>query len=132
MFYCVNQAGAINVLQENVTLRRQLNSLSAGQKKENRKNILYYKGRSAYTGIDRTTPSSYSPKNSSDRKNIYEKKGIKFKIDLEKQEQKLKEIQTQENEVKQKNVNVDNVIKEQLQPPKTTSKKQPNHNQDAE
>ena len=70
---CSNSSLALNVLQENATLRGQLNSLSSQQQAENRKNLLYYKGRSSYVGIDKGYYRSYSS-SSYQKENLYEKK----------------------------------------------------------
>lgn len=98
LIFCISalQSSALNVIQENATLRKQLNSLSSTQQKENRKNILYYKGRSSYIGIDKSSYSSSFSYQDVEQKNIYEKKGVKFKVNSQKQEEKLKEIQEQE------------------------------------
>ena len=123
----------INVLQENATLKRELHSLSSKQQKENRKNILYYRGLSSYSGIDRTNSASFKYKNSSSEKNIYEKKGIKFKLNTEKQEEKLKEIQSQEKENKEKiTPTIENIPPVQEKKEKAKPQKQDNHNRDAE
>ena len=133
IIYGASQACAINVLQENATLRGQLNNLSNKQQEENRKNILYYKGRSSYIGIYKGAYTSYPSNSSFEQKNIYEKKGIKFKIDTQKQEEKLKEIKLQEKEnkssvlvEKEKNVEESNKIENK------TLTQQANHNDDAE
>ena len=130
LIYCSTPVWAINVLQENATLRRELSSLSSQQQKENLKNIKYYSGRSSYCGIDKTHYSS--SKYSSSQKNIYTKKGIKFKIDKEKQEQLLKELQEQEKTLAQP----EEIITEKKTEEKTKPEKQPqkksNHNHDAE
>lgn len=132
MFYCATQVCAINVLQENATLKKQLNQLSTKQQKENRKNILYYKERSSYSGIDRT---NYSSTNfSSQEKNIYEKKGVKFKINTEKQTQKLKEAQallkeeTKTTTTKNEAQNVET----KLEPKEDIKTTENTHNADAE
>ncbi len=96
MIYGATSACAINVLQENAALRLQLNNLSNKQQNENRRNILYYRGRSSYSGIVKTPYSSYSQHSKFEQKNIYEKKGVKFKIDTQKQEEKLKEFKENE------------------------------------
>ena len=131
LIYCSTPVWAINVLQENATLRKELNSLSTQQQKENLKNIRYYNGRSSYCGIDRTQYSS--SKYSFSQKNIYTKKGVKFKIDKDKQEQRLKEAQdlTQqvEKEIQEKQQTQIVEIKENKNEQKTNK---PSHNQDAE
>ena len=128
-------------MQENATLRRELNSLSAQQQKENLKNIRYYNGRSSYCGIDKTHHSS--SKYSSSQKNVYTKKGVKFKIDKEKQEQRLKEAQELaqqvEKELQEQEKTLaqpEEIITEKKTEEKTKPEKQPqkksNHNHDAE
>lgn len=132
--YSTTQASAINVLQENAVLRKQLNIECYKQQKENKKNILYYKGRSSYSGIDRTTlGKSYPRTNISSEKNIYEKKGVKFKIDTLKQEEKLKEIQSQEKDIKSITpVEVEKPVVENKNTENKSFSKSANHNDDAE
>lgn len=135
IIYGANSACAINVLQENATLRTQLNSLSNKQQKENQKNILYYKGRSSYSGIDKRPYFSSSKNSNFEQKNIYEKKGVKFKLDTQKQEEKLKEIQEQEKTNTQTITPVEN--KSTVETTKTDSKikseqSKLKHNEDAE
>lgn len=133
IIYGASQACAINVLQENATLRGQLNNLSNKQQKENRKNILYYKGRSSYSGIYKGGYTSYPSNANFEQKNIYEKKGVKFKIDTQKQEEKLKEIQSQEKDVKSiAPVETEKTVVKDKKTENESSSKSANHNDDAE
>ena len=133
--FCISalKSSALNVIQENVVLRKQLNAQSYKQQKENKKQILYYKGISSYSGIIRTIGGAYSTKNVSNEKNIYEKKGVKFKIDTKKQEEKLKEIQEQEKDIKSITpVEVEKPVVENKKTENKSFSKSANHNDDAE
>ena len=133
--FCISalKSSALNVIQENVVLRKQLNAQSYKQQKENKKQILYYKGISSYSGISRTIGGAYSTKNVSNEKNIYEKKGVKFKIDTKKQEEKLKEIQEQEKDIKLITpVEVEKPVVENKKIENKSFSKSANHNDDAE
>ena len=128
--YCSTPVWAINVLQENATLRRELNNLSSQQQNENLKNIKYYSGLSSYSGIEKSHYSSNKYSNS--QKNIYTKKGVKFKIDKERQEQLLKELQEQEKTLAQpEEIITEKKTEEKIKPEKQPQKKS-NHNHDAE
>ena len=133
MIYCTTQASAINVLQENATLRGQLSQLSSKQKTENRKNILYYRGLSSYSGIDRASSSYYN--SDLPQSDIYVKKGVKFKVDVQKQEQKLKEIQEQEKTEIKTVATVEEKPKEEnskIEENTTQPSQKSSHNTDAE
>jgi len=84
-------SSAFNALNEHNKYRSELNSLADKQYSENQKYLLYYKGPANYTGAStRTSVSSGS------KKDIYVKKGVKFKVDEAKQEQRLKEVKAAE------------------------------------
>lgn len=105
---------AFNVLQENEKYRRELNSLSGRQHAENIKHLHYYKGPVNYVG----SYSSVSSGSSSTKKDIYVKKGVKFKVDTEKQEQRLKEAQSTQEKVTAKEIEE----KQELQSDKPSAK----------
>lgn len=70
---------AYNALEQNNIYRNQLNELARQQHAENQNHLLYYKGvRDVPIGQSRKT-SALSV--SATEKNIYAKKGVKFKVD---------------------------------------------------
>lgn len=68
---------AINVLLENQKFRQELSSMYEKQHAENAKNLMYYKGAPSYNGKKQDKASASSAKN------VYEKKGVRFKVDEE-------------------------------------------------
>lgn len=85
---------AYNALHEHSVHKSELHKMGTKQQIDNRQYIQYYKGKSDYRG---TSSWAYSPSSSSN-KNIYVKKGVKYKIDEAKQAEKLKELQEDKQE----------------------------------
>lgn len=98
-------ASAFNAQKQHELYRSELDTLAKKQHAENQRYMLYYKGSANYTGTQDGTPSV-----AANKKDIYAKKGVKFKVDEVKQEQKLKEVQAQEEKQKAD-------LKTELKPP---------------
>lgn len=116
----VPQAFAFNALKEHSLYRSELNSLAGKQHAENQKNMLYYKGPANYTVTQMRYSSSST--GSSAKKDIYVKKGVKFKVDEAKQEQRLKEAKEAESKEVKKETNVQTVRQKSEQPAKPVEK----------
>lgn len=93
-------ANAMNVLQENKKYLLELNSTAAKQYAENPRWMMYYKGNANYTGSlsSGSCRATYNSKGqsaemSAKKKALYEKKGVKFKVDEAKKEEQLKKLQ---------------------------------------
>lgn len=87
-------AEAYNALHEHSVHKSELHKMGSKQQFENRQYIQYYKGKSDYKG---SSSWAYSPAFGK-QKDIYVKKGIKYKIDPSRQEQKLKDLQEKDEE----------------------------------
>ncbi len=102
---CAPCAFCMNVLMENQKLKNELQNTAANQSLENSKWIMYYKGKPNYAGASYgVSPSAVnyantSSSSSSTKKDIYTKKGVKFKL---KNEDKIKILKEQKRKDEEK------------------------------
>ena len=124
-FLSVNFANASNILLENQKYKKELDLITAKQKQENAKQILYYKGKPDYAGLP--TVSSKSSNNGKG----YEKKGVRFKVD----KNSVEAEKNKEETVKEQNTVKTEAETPSAEPQKTTETKPAqaeHHNEDAE
>ena len=123
-FLSVHCANATNVLLENQKYKKELDLVTAKQKLENSRQILYYKGKPDYAGSVRM-PSKTSSNGH------YMKKGVRFKID---------ENSVEDEKNKEETANQQQTVKTDDKTPasepqknsETKPAKTPHHNEDAE